>query len=141
MVPLTEFLRLFEVRPEEAERAVAELAGGAGATATLDGVLEGVYRSNPEFWAEKFPFLAMPIFPDRLPRLDDCIVAGTGLVLAALGALTENRDLFRVGLGGSLYGGAMWLKEAIARLSLSFEQKTSEPRFAVKPRGRYQVTG
>jgi hypothetical protein len=143
--PLEEFLKLFEVRPEEASKTFAELVGGAGATAAFDGILQSVFLSNPDYWNGKFPFLA---FMKELPPLDDWIVAGVPGLVALLGALTGNKDLFRAGVGGGLYGGGMLLHHIIVRIlpermppltsPLGFSQETL--KFAVKPVGRYQVT-
>jgi len=112
---LEEFLKLFEVKPEEVGRAFAELLVGSGVVATSDGVLESIYMSNPEYWTNKFPFVGFPIFPENLPPVDDWIAAGVGWFLTLLGALARDKELFRVGLGGSLYGGGMLLQRIIVR--------------------------
>jgi hypothetical protein len=140
--PIEEFLRLFEVRPEEASNTFAELVGGAGATAVFDGILQSIFLSNPDFWRGQVLFWE---FMKELPSVDDWIVAGIPGFIALLGALTGNKDLFRTGVGGGLYGGGMLLHQVIVRnlpklmptLSSSLGQ---EVKFAVKPQGRYQVT-
>jgi len=135
-----EFLKLFEVSPEEASKTVAELLGGAGATAAFDGILQSVFLSNPDYWTGKFPFVGIK----ELPPLDDWIVAGVPGLVALLGALTGNKDLFRAGVGGGLYGGGMLLHHIIVRnlpgAMPSLSSPTEALRFAVKPQGRYQVT-
>jgi len=145
MDPWKEFLKLFEVRPEEAGLAVLEIFGGSASTSTLDGILEGIFRSNPEFWAGKFPFVGMPVFPERLPPADDLIVALIGPIVSGLGALTKNKDLFRVGVGQSLYGVPMWFKELVARNVQAATGGSSPPTSqggarSVRTKGRYRVT-
>ena len=135
-------MAVFEVKPEEASKAFAELVGGAGATAIFDGVLQSIYLANPDYWSGRFPF--QTVFTERLPSLDDWIVAAVPGLLALLGALAGNKDLFMAGLGGSLYGGGMFLHHIITRnlpgaipeVSSSLSQGTK----FTKPKGRYRVT-
>jgi hypothetical protein len=137
----TEFLKLFEVRPEEASKTFAELVGGAGATATLDGILQSVFLTNPDYWRTQFLYWE---FMKELPPVDDWIVAGVPGFLALLGALTGNKDLFRAGVGGGLYGGGMLLHHIIVRNLPGAMPTLTSPsealKFAVKPKGKYQVT-
>ena len=137
-----EFMKLFEVRPEEASKTFAELAGGAGATAAFDGILQSIFLTNPDFWKGQILFWE---FMKQLPSVDDWIVAGVPGLLALLGALTGNKDLFRVGVGGGLYGGGMLLHQIIVRNLPGAMPSLSSPTealggFAVKPQGKYRVT-
>jgi len=136
-----EFMKLFEVRPEEASKTFAELAGGAGATAAFDGILQSIFLTNPDFWKGQILFWE---FMKQLPSVDDWIVAGVPGLLALLGALTGNKDLFRVGVGGGLYGGGMLLHQIIVRNLPGVMPSLSSPSealgFAVKPQGKYRVT-
>jgi hypothetical protein len=142
--PLEEFLKLFEVRPEEESKTVAEFMGGAGGTAALDGILQSVFMTNPDYWRGQFPFWE---FMKELPPVDDWIVAGVPGFLALLGALTGNKDLFRVAVGGGLYGGGMLLHHIIVRNLPGMMPPLSSPlvlqetlKFTTKPKGRYQLT-
>lgn len=145
--PWTEFLRLFEVRPEEAGAAVAELAGGGAGTAVLDGVLQSIWAKDPDYWSGKFPYIGFPVFPDQLPPVDDWIVAGVPAVLALLGALAKNKDLLRAGVGGSVYGGGVLLHHTIVRnlpkvIPPSSPGSEQKKRYSVKTgTHRYLVTG
>lgn len=137
---LTEFLRLFEIRPEEVGSAFAELVVGGGGTATFDGILQSIYLSNPDFWTEKFPFMGFPVFPENLPPVDDWITAGIPAVLALLGIAAKDKDLFRVGLGGCFYGGGMLLHRTITRNLPRVIRPGSSHSLQGTREGKYKVT-
>jgi len=143
-------MAVFEVKPEEVPKVFTELMGGAGATAIFDGILQSIFLANPDYWTGRFPF--QTVFTERLPSLDDWIVAAAPGIATLLGALTGNKDLFMTGFGGSLYGGGMLLHHIITRnlpgtipeilgflsqVSSSLGQGTSK---LAKPKGRYQIT-
>jgi hypothetical protein len=112
--PWQDFLKLFEIKPEEAQAAVAEIVGGAIVNGAVKGFDEGYYDTTPGL-AGTFPYLPMPVLPNKLPPLDDLLVALAGPVVSGLAALAGNRDAFRVGLGLSAFGIPNWLRVLIIR--------------------------
>jgi hypothetical protein len=114
--PWQDFLKLLEVKPEETLNALAEVGGGATVDGIAKGILEGVFYSDPNFWSGRFPFIPMPVLPDKLPPLDDTLVALVGPVVAALGALAGSRDAFRFGAGLALYGVPSWFRVLLSRV-------------------------
>ena len=141
--PVRELIRLFELRPDEVERAVWEFAGGSVAAAVADGILEGF--ATPE---RPFPYWEMPVLPDILPPLDDLIVAVAGPVVTAIGIGAKDRDIARIGVGLSIYGVPMWLKTLVTRLVRKFKPAGSLGGGGSSPlgggtrqQGRYRVTG
>jgi len=146
---VTEFLRAWMVgySREEAERAITELAAGGVSIAVLNGLIESVFRTNPDYWRQNPLFQKML---DFLPHNDDLLVAGIPTVVTALGALTGNKDLFRMGLGGTIYGGGMLIHEAIIENLPKYlppievpeiPLKTQGNAFNVKTYSRYRITG
>jgi len=138
--PWADFLKLCEVKPEEVVNAILEIGGGATADGIAKGILEAIYYSNPSYWSGTFPFIPMPILPDKLPPLDDTLVAVVGPIVAALGALAGSRDAFRIGAGLTLYGVPSWLRVLLSRVLSDPISEVGSAYFGYAPQKRFRVT-
>ena len=88
------------------------MIAGAVATGLLDGVMEGVFESNPGYWMNKFPFIGTV---NPLPPVDDWIVLAVPAAAYAYGRFGKNEAAKNFGLGGLLYAGAMFIHQIIIR--------------------------
>lgn len=98
--------------PVDKTQAILATGGGAAVMATADAILETVWWMDQEYWTGKFPFIS---FNSRLPPLDDFLLALIPASILAAGAYTMNPLLAYFGLGGTLYGGGILLKDLIQR--------------------------
>lgn len=99
----TDFLKLFEVKPEEASNALGEVGGGAVANGVVEALLEGTVQD-----------VALPV--PKLPGLIDTLIALDGPIVSGLAALAGNRDAFRLGLGLTAFGVPNWLRVLVENL-------------------------
>jgi hypothetical protein len=80
-------------------------AVGAVTAGVVDGVVEGIYLSNPGQYEGKFPFIQV----NGVGRADDLLIlAGSALVFAA-GHFAKNVAVKEFGTGMLLYSGPMAL--------------------------------
>lgn len=84
---------------------------GAFAAGILDGVLEGVYLSNPAELAGKFPYVGV----EQLPPGDDWLVLGVSAASFLLGTQTKRENMKAFGRGMLLYSAPMIAKVSAQR--------------------------
>jgi hypothetical protein len=81
-------------------------AAGALTAGIIDGIVEGVYLSDPAYYEGKFPYVGIM---DGLGRVDDLLIlAGSGVVYAA-GHFAKDEDIKAFGTGMLLYSGPMYI--------------------------------
>jgi hypothetical protein len=85
-------------------------AAGAIAAGIIDGIVQGIYHSNPAYYEGKFPYVGIM---DGLGRADDLLIlAGSGAVYAA-GHFMKDEDIKAFGEGMLLYSGPMYIHELL----------------------------
>jgi hypothetical protein len=90
---------------------------GAITSAVVDGALEVVYFSNPDYWTDQFPFVTpSPLIPPADDWIAGAVVPG---VIYGAGHLAKNKNIEDVGVGALLYGLPMLLKEFILRIGMT----------------------
>jgi hypothetical protein len=84
---------------------------GATSAAIMDGVMEGIFNSNPDLYKGKFPYIGVP----ELPPADDWIVLGVSLLPYAIGSFGKRETVKSFGEGMVLYSAPMIVKSATTR--------------------------
>jgi hypothetical protein len=109
------------------------MLGGGILSATIDGIMEAVYASDPAKWTNKFPFV--PTI-DPLPPADDWIVLGVSAVPYIAGKATKREKLGDVGGGMLAYAIPMVIYKIIVRAA----QMTVTPARAVRATAPVRVS-
>jgi hypothetical protein len=87
------------------------MLGGATLSATIDGIMEAIFASNPTYWSGKFPYV--PTWDPYLPPADDWIVLGVSAAPYALGKLTKKPKVADIGGGMLAYAIPMFIHHII----------------------------
>jgi len=85
---------------------------GAFTAGILDGVLEGIYTSNPAYWTGKFPYVGV----SGVPPGDDWLVLGASALSYFFGRVAKRENVKAFGKGMLYYSAPMIAKVTTQRL-------------------------